>query len=203
MHRAIFMDRDGVINEIIYHQEMGIIDSPFTVEQFCLLPQVAEAINLINRMGFKAVVISNQPGIAKNHFSHETLARVDEKMKGELASGGAYLDAIYYCLHHPQASNVDYRKECDCRKPRAGMLLRSARRFSLDLTKCHLIGDAVSDVQAAWAVGCQPILVRTGKGRESLPLLRHFEGEPTVVVDDLSAAVDWILSQDAQPRPRH
>ncbi len=185
------MDRDGVINEIIYHQEMGIIDSPFTVEQFCLLPQVAEAIRLINRMGFKAVVISNQPGIAKGHFSRETLASVDAKMKDELAAGGAFLDAIYYCPHHPQASNKNYRKECDCRKPKPGLILQAARDGDIDLANSFMIGDGLTDIQAGHSAGCKAILL----GRLKCDLCRvmqDMEVNPDLIVPNLLEAIERI-----------
>jgi len=180
MHRAIFLDRDGVINEIIYHQEMGIIDSPFTVEQFCLLPHVAEAISLVNRMGFKAVVISNQPGIAKGHFNQETLARVDAKMKSELNAAGAFLDGIYYCLHHPQASNANYKKDCDCRKPKPGLLLQAARECDIDLANSFMIGDGLTDIQAGHSAGCKAILL----GRVKCDLCR--------VMQDMDVSPDYI-----------
>jgi len=185
------MDRDGVINEIIYHQEMGIIDSPFTVEEFCLLPQVAEAVRLINRMGFKAIVISNQPGIAKGHFSNETLDLVTEKMKSELAEGGASLDAIYYCLHHPYAGNGNYRKECDCRKPKPGLLLQAAREEDIDLTSSFMIGDGLTDIQAGQSAGCKAILL----GRMKCDLCRimqDMEVTPDLIVPNLLEAVERI-----------
>ena len=191
MHRAIFMDRDGVINEIIYHQEMGIIDTPFIVEQFCLLPQVAEAISLINQMGFKAVVVSNQPGIAKGHFSQETLARIDAKMKGELAAAGAFLDAIYYCLHHPQGSNGNYRMECDCRKPKPGLLLQAARDGDIDLTNSFMIGDGLIDIQAGHSAGCKTILL----GRVKCDLCRLMQDQdinPDLIAPNLLEAVKRI-----------
>lgn len=191
MHRAIFMDRDGVINEMIYHQEMGIIDSPFIVEQFRLLPQVAEAISLVNQMGFKAVVVSNQPGIARGNFSQETLARIDAKMKGELAAGGAFLDAIYYCRHHPQGSNGNYRRECDCRKPKPGLLLQAAREGDIDLTKSFMIGDGLTDIQAGHSAGCKTILL----GRMKCELCRLMQDKdinPDLIVPNLLEAVKRI-----------
>jgi D-glycero-D-manno-heptose 1,7-bisphosphate phosphatase len=185
------MDRDGVINEMIYHQEMGIIDSPFIVEQFRLLPQVAEAISLVNQMGFKAVVVSNQPGIARGNFSQETLARIDAKMKGELAAGGAFLDAIYYCRHHPQGSNGNYRRECDCRKPKPGLLLQAAREGDIDLTKSFMIGDGLTDIQAGHSAGCKTILL----GRMKCELCRLMQDKdinPDLIVPNLLEAVKRI-----------
>jgi len=191
MHRAIFMDRDGVINEMIYHQEMGIIDSPFTVEQFRLLPQVAEAVSLVNQMGFKAVVVSNQPGVARGHFSQETLARIDAKMKGELAAAGAFLDAIYYCFHHPLGSNGNYGIECDCRKPKPGLLLQAAREGNIDLSRSFMIGDGLTDIQAGHSAGCKTILL--GRMKCELCRLMQDQGiDPDLIAPNLLEAVKRI-----------
>ena len=187
--RAVFLDRDGVINE-------NRSDYVKSWEEVMFLPGVFESLRRLANTSYKIIVISNQSAIRRGLVTIATVEDIHRRMTEAVESHDGRIDSFVYCPHRPE-------EECDCRKPRAGMLLRSARRFSLDLTQCLLVGDAVSDVQAAWAVGCQPILVRTGRGWESLPLLRESEGGPTVVVDDLSAAVDWILSQDAQPRPRH
>ena len=101
--KAVFLDRDGVINELIYYREHGIIDSPFMVEQFRLLPGVGEAIKKFHDVGYKVILVSNQPGIAKGHMSEETFNKIREKMEEELTKEGAFLDGEYYCFHHPEA----------------------------------------------------------------------------------------------------
>ena len=122
-NKAVFLDRDGVINEIIYHKEMGIVDSPFTVEQFNLLPDVGKAINRFKNQGFKVILVSNQPGIAKDHFDMEVFEKIKEKMINELAKTGANLDAEYYCIHHPEAKIEKYKEICNCRKPKSGLFI--------------------------------------------------------------------------------
>jgi len=117
MKRGIFLDRDGVINAVVYDPEHGIIDSPTNVKQFGLLPGAGRAIKRIKEMGFLAVVVSNQPGIAKGKFSLEILQAIDKKMNKELAEFGARLDRTYYCLDHPEAVKKEYRKNSPCRKP--------------------------------------------------------------------------------------
>ena len=97
--KAVFLDRDGVINELIYHQEQGIIDSPFTAERFRLLPSVGEAIKRFHEMEYKVILVSNQPGIAKGHISEETFEKIRKKMREDLAREGAFLDGEYYCFH--------------------------------------------------------------------------------------------------------
>ena len=118
--KAVFLDRDGVINELLYYQEHGIIDSPFTVEQFKLLPGAGEAIRKLREGGFKTIVASNQPGIAKGYISQEAFDKIRAKMKDELAKEGAFLDGDYYCFHHPQGMVESLTVNCECRKPKPG-----------------------------------------------------------------------------------
>jgi D,D-heptose 1,7-bisphosphate phosphatase len=158
-HKAIFLDRDGVINELVYHQEQEVIDSPFTVSQFRLLPGVPEAIKMIHQAGYLAVLVSNQPGIAKGHMSNETFKKIQQKMKDELYKGGACLDAEYYCLHHPEAAIEQFRIICNCRKPQPGLLLKAAQELDIDLQQSWLIGDNLSDIQAGKSAGCRTILL--------------------------------------------
>jgi D-glycero-D-manno-heptose 1,7-bisphosphate phosphatase len=161
--KAVFLDRDGVINEIVYHLEMGVIDSPFTVRQFTLLPRVPEAIRCFNERGWKVIVVSNQPGIAKKHFTSEILDGMNQKLKRLLKRHSCYVDGIYYCLHHPEAKVARLRKRCDCRKPAAGLLLRAAADWDLDLDASYMIGDGITDIQAGKAAGCRTIFVGNWK----------------------------------------
>ena len=103
MSKAVFLDRDGVINELVYYPEMGIVDSPFTAEQLRLFPGVGEAISEFRDSGYKVILISNQPGIAKGNLSEETFEEIVKRMRDELSSQGASLDGEYYCFHHPEA----------------------------------------------------------------------------------------------------
>ncbi len=196
MDRAIFLDRDGVINEIVYHQDIGVIDTPFTPQQFQLLPGVAEAIRLINQTNFKAIVVSNQPGIAKNHFTEEILEQIDQKMRKELAKEGAFFDGIYYCLHHPDGSNGKYRKVCECRKPKPGLLLQAAGDLNIDLTQSYVIGDSITDVLAGQRAGCKTLLI----GRMKCDLCRLMDREgasPDLIVAGLLEAIKVIERREA------
>ncbi len=163
MTKAVFLDRDGVINKIIYHQETGILDTPFTVSQFKLLPRVGASIRMINSLGLKTIIVSNQPGLAKKHFDMRTLNAIDQKMHSSLSKQNAGLDAVYYCLHHPQAEDNRYKKNCKCRKPKPGLLSQAAKDFDLNLKKCYLIGDGITDIQAGKAVGCTTFLIGNHK----------------------------------------
>ncbi len=172
-NKAVFLDRDGVINEIVYHKEMGIVDSPFTVEQFKLLPDVGKAINRFHDQGFKVILISNQPGIAKDHHDMDVFKKIKEKMKTELAKTGAKLDAEYYCFHHPEAKIEKYKVICDCRKPKPGMILQAERDHDIDLSKSWMIGDGINDVQVGQKAGCKTILI----GRMKCDLCKILEDE--------------------------
>lgn len=172
-NKAVFLDRDGVINEVIYHKEMGIIDSPFTVEQLKLLPKVAEVINIFHDLGFRVIVVSNQPGMAKDHFSIDVFEKIREKMNTELKKDDAEVDAEYYCFHHPYATVKKYKKICNCRKPKPGMLKKAAEEHNIDLSKSWMIGDGIIDIAAGQTAGCKTILI----GRMKCDLCKIMEDE--------------------------
>lgn len=202
---AVFLDRDGVINELIYHEEAGIIDSPFTVAQLKLLPRVGAAIKLLNQNDINVIVVSNQPGIAKNHFTEAILEEMTDKLEDELADLGAHLDGIYYCLHHPEATNSKYLEICDCRKPKPGLILKAAKELSVDLKHSYVVGDNLSDIQAGKAAGCRTILL--GKPKcELCHLMESENARPGHIAPNLYEAVqvmlgnDGILSKGGEPK---
>ena len=194
-NKAVFLDRDGVINEVIYHKEMGIIDSPFTVEQLKLLPKVAEAINIFHDLGFRVIVVSNQPGMAKDHFSIDVFEKIREKMNTELKKDGAAVDAEYYCFHHPYATVKKYKKICNCRKPKPGMLQKAAEEHNIDLSKSWMIGDGITDIAAGQTAGCKTILI----GRMKCDLCKIMEDEnvkPDYIKPNLYKASLIIKTQE-------
>jgi len=200
--KAVFLDRDGVINELVYYQEAGVIDSPFVVEQFKLRPHVGEAIKLLNQVGYKTIVVSNQPGVAKNHFTLDTLRQMDTKMAGELSAQGAFLDRVYYCPHHPNGNNGDFRRACSCRKPQPGLLLQAAKEFDLDLSQCYMVGDNLTDVKAGKNAGCRTLLV--GKMKCELCHIMDEEGvKPDAIVGDLLEAAKTILKWEGKHGDLH
>jgi D-glycero-D-manno-heptose 1,7-bisphosphate phosphatase len=195
MHKAVFLDRDGVINAMVYDVEHGLVDSPANPDQFTLLPGVGQAVRTFNEMGWLTVVISNQPGIAKGKLTPALLDAITSKMHGELARDGARLDGVYYCLHHPDAVLDDYRVMCKCRKPRPGLILRAAADLDVDLHRAYMIGDGVVDVQAGRAAGCRTVFV----GRRKCYLCRVFDengGQPDHLVGSLLEAVGIIKEGD-------
>jgi D-glycero-D-manno-heptose 1,7-bisphosphate phosphatase len=156
---AVFLDRDGVINPLIYYEDASIVDSPFTLRQFTILPKVPKAIRLLNDLGLPVVIVSNQPGIAKRHFRRELLAQTEKKLWASLHASGAKVDGIYYCLHHPNAEEKSLRRRCRCRKPQIGMLTRAARDLNLSLTNSYMVGDGLTDIQAGARAECTTILL--------------------------------------------
>lgn len=153
--KAVFLDRDGTINKYV-----GFLND---INQFELIPGVAEAIKEINEMGYLAIVVTNQPVIARGEISEEELTNIHSKMETLLGAEGAYLDAIYYCPHHPHkgfsGERIEYKIDCNCRKPKPGLLLKAARDFNIDLTDSWLVGDTENDIKAGLAAGCHTALV--------------------------------------------
>lgn len=186
-NKAVFLDRDGVINEIVYHKEQGILDSPANTDEIHLLPEVGKAINKFKNLGYKVIIISNQPGIAKNKFTIESLEKMKQKVRDELKKQDASIDAEYYCLHHPEGKNPNYTMLCDCRKPKPGMILQAAEDHDIDLSKSWMIGDGVTDIQAGQAAGCKTILI--GRIKCDLCELLDIKGaEPNFIAPNLFKA---------------
>ena len=159
MTNAVFLDRDGVINQLVFFPDLGLIDSPLNPEQFKLMPGAAEAIKKFNRLGLKVIVVSNQPGIAKGKMSEQLFDAIRQKMKSLLAENGAHVDGEYYCLHHPEALRVEFKVKCHCRKPQPGLILKAAKELELKTSKCYMIGDGLTDIKAGQAVSCKSILI--------------------------------------------
>jgi D-glycero-D-manno-heptose 1,7-bisphosphate phosphatase len=163
LNRAVFFDRDGVINELVYHQEQEVIDSPFAPGQFKLVHGITRALKALHNGVYLAILVSNQPGIAKGHMTLNNFRLIRQKMNSELMKEGAELDGEYYCLHHPEALVEEYRVQCDCRKPLPGLLFKAARENDIDLKQSWMIGDNLSDIQAGKAAECRTILIGTAK----------------------------------------
>lgn len=189
--KAIFLDRDGVINELIYYQEQGVIDSPFAVEQFKLFPGVGEAIKKLHELDYKVILISNQPGIAKGHMSEETFQEIRMKMKEELVTEGAFLDGEYYCFHHPEAKIETLKANCECRKPKPSLLLQAAKEMDIDLPQSWMVGDGLTDVKAGKDAGCQTMLLGRMKC-ELCRLLDEEDARPDAITLNLNEAVQYI-----------
>jgi D-glycero-D-manno-heptose 1,7-bisphosphate phosphatase len=193
---AIFLDRDGVINRYVYNAEFGTVDSPANPEEFTLLPGVIEAITQFNQLGLLVIVVSNQPGIAKGRFSEALLQSMTRKMEDTVAAGGAKIDGVYYCLHHPQATVAEYRASCNCRKPGAGLLLQAAAERNIDLTRSYMVGDGVVDILAGEAAGTTTIFISPRKTYVADELERH-HAVPKHWVDGLPEAARLVQTLEA------
>ncbi len=194
--RAVFLDRDGVINRMVYNPDFGLVDSPANPDEFALLPGVSEAIAEINRIGLPVVVVSNQPGVAKGKFSPALLDAMTDKMTATVEAEGGRIDAIYYCLHHPQAALPEYRIACHCRKPQPGLLIRAAQELGIDLKASYMIGDGITDVLAGRAAGTQTIFISSRKCYLCDELARH-DVTPDYLAGDLGEAGEILRLLDA------
>jgi D-glycero-D-manno-heptose 1,7-bisphosphate phosphatase len=182
---AVFLDRDGTMNV-----DIGYVSSP---DQLVLYPWAAESVRLINQAGLKAIVVTNQSGVARGLYDEETLYRIHDRFARDLKREDALLDGIYYCPHHPRIGEPHYQILCDCRKPAPGMLLKAQREHGIDLTRSFVIGDKASDIEMADRAGARSVLVLTGYGRETLSHPEKWPCKPGSIADNLLAAVKQVL----------
>ena len=156
--KAIFLDRDGTINKYV-----GFLRD---IDDFELLPDVSQAIKRINAAGYLAIVVTNQPVIARGEVSYQQLDEIHKKMETLLGNDGAYIDAIYFCPHHPhrgyKGEIEELKINCDCRKPKAGMLIKAANDFNIDLKQSWMVGDGENDIKAGKNAGCKTALIGQG-----------------------------------------
>ncbi len=193
MTGAVFLDRDGTLVE-----EVGYLDR---LDRLQLFPWSVDAVRVLNRAGFKVVVVSNQAGVARGFFPEEFVGEVRQLIDQRMAAAGARIDGWYHCPHHPDAPLPQYRRVCECRKPRPGMIRQAATDLDLDPARSFVIGDRWLDVQLAHNVGAAGVLVRTGYGaseeRQAPVLSERSESKDGTkaefVADNLIDAVSWIL----------
>jgi len=189
--RAVLLDRDGTLTEMVYYPEHGFADSPFVPSQVRLIPGVGEALRKFKKMGYKLIVVSNQPGIAKKHFTMKTFGQMRKRMNELLANEGVVLDAEYYCFHHPQATLTKYRKTCDCRKPESGLLIRASEEHNVSLKDSFMVGDGLSDVVAGNRAGSRTILLGSLNSFVSR-LISENGAEPDYVARNIGEAADTV-----------
>jgi D-glycero-D-manno-heptose 1,7-bisphosphate phosphatase len=177
--KAIFLDRDGTINTL-----NGFIKSP---EDFNLIDGVAEAIRIINSLGYLTIVITNQPVIARGEIDFETLDLIHKKMETDLGKHGAYIDDLFFCPHHQDkgfpGERSEYKIDCDCRKPKPGMLFRAAKKYNIDLAQSFMVGDDKRDIQAGINAGCTPVFLSDN---------RNYEDDSVKTFNNLQNFVDWL-----------
>jgi D-glycero-D-manno-heptose 1,7-bisphosphate phosphatase len=190
MTKAVFLDRDGTINE-----DAGHITDPTLFE---LIAGSIEAMNKLRIAGFCLPLITNQAGVGRGLMTEHQLNRVLDAFQELLKEEGTHLDGVYYCPHHPEEAIGAYKQVCDCRKPGPEMLHRAAKDLDIDLEQSYVIGDHWSDATAGMAAGCQSILLRTGHGPQEIEKLSDQQKDSVAfIADNLSDAVGWILDRES------
>jgi D-glycero-D-manno-heptose 1,7-bisphosphate phosphatase len=187
--KAIFIDRDGTLSE-----EVGYVNH---LSRYRLFPFAVDAIRLVNRSPMLAVLVTNQAGVARGYFAESMIHAVHGEVKRALDEGGAHLDGVYFCPHHPSAGEPPYRQDCDCRKPKPGLLHRAASDLGIDLASSYVVGDRRGDLELAWSVGATAVMVKTGYGRGEIE--HHapaWPRQPDMVADHLLDAVVQVLSRE-------
>jgi D-glycero-D-manno-heptose 1,7-bisphosphate phosphatase len=188
MTPAVFLDRDGTLID-----EVGYLDR---LERLALFPYSIDAVRLLNRAGFRVVVVTNQAGVAHGMFEEQFVTDTHRYLDEKLAAAGARVDRYYYCPHHPNAAVEAYRIKCECRKPGTGMIRNAERELGLDIARSFVVGDRWLDIEMAQASGASGILVLTGYGKTEAS--RPREGvKADAVVANLIEATAWILRRNA------
>ena len=188
---AVFMDRDGTLSH-----EVGYVNHP---SRFRLYPWATDAVRAVNRASWLAVVVTNQAGVARGYFPEAVFAEVQDRLVRSIEVGGARFDAVYACLHHPSVGKPPYRADCDCRKPRPGLLRRAEAELGADLARSWVVGDRHSDLLLAWSVGARGALVKSGYGLGELAYLsERWPRQPDLVAENLLEAVERILGRDGE-----
>ena len=168
MDKVVFLDRDGTINiekEYLYKPE-----------DFEFIDGSIEAIKLLNQNGFKVIIVTNQAGIGRGYYTERDMENLHRYMNEILGHNGAYIDAIYFCPHHPTHGIGEYKTDCDCRKPKIGMLLQAEKKYKIDKSQSFMIGDKLSDVKAGRNYGIKSILVATGYGEDFKSYTTEYDG---------------------------
>lgn len=186
---AIFFDRDGTLSH-----EVGYVNH---LSRFRLLPYAIDAVRAVNGSGWLAVLVTNQAGVARGYFPESLVHEVHARVRADMEMGGARLDGIYVCVHHPTVGEPPYRQDCDCRKPRPGLLRQAEKELGVDLARSWMIGDRHGDLAVAWAAGARAAMVKTGYGLGELAWhSARWPRPPDLVAEHVLEAVERIVSLD-------
>ncbi len=185
---AVFIDRDGTVNE-----QMGYINH---ISRFVMLPGAAEAIRLLNMHQYLAIIVSNQSGVARGYYPIGLVDEVHAHMRALMEKEGAFVDGIFFCPHYERGSVPEYSIECDCRKPRTGLIEKARKAFEIDMDNSYVIGDRYSDIELALRSDMKGILVTTGYGQGDIDyVFPRLSFKPAHIARDLLHAVRWIIEE--------
>jgi D-glycero-D-manno-heptose 1,7-bisphosphate phosphatase len=188
---AVFIDRDGTINE-----QRGYINH---LSRFELLPGVSDAVKLLNKNNFFAIIVTNQSGVARGYYPVSLVHQIHELMTKSLEREGATIDGIFYCPHHPRGIVPEFTADCDCRKPKTGLVNQALKAFEIDMSNSYVVGDRYVDIELAIRLNLKGVLVKTGYGLGEVEyIIPKMPGKPNHVAEDLMDAVKWILNQEGE-----
>ena len=193
MKKAVFLDRDGTVNEEVgYMRELSMLT---------LIPGVGRAIKKLNAAGFLVVLVTNQSGVARGYFPESLVGEAHAQLEELLGADGARIDAVYYCPHHPTVGTTHHTRACACRKPGTGLIDQAARDLTIDVSRSYMVGDKWSDVELGHRAGAASILVRSGFAADDPGNARpEHVADPDFTAHDLAEAADWIIAHSKAGR---
>ena len=190
MTRAVFLDRDGVLNPEVLNPSTGQYESPYELKDFRIYPFVPDSLRALHSAGYLLFIVSNQPGYAKGKASMENLKAIADKMEADLLSQRIEIARSYYCFHHPEGVVPEYSGPCKCRKPSPFFLQQATKDFSLNLNKSWMLGDRFSDIECGKAAGTRTILVGAAMPKDGTVL-----DPPDYAARNLAVAAEIIVSE--------
>ncbi len=191
MNKGVFLDRDGTVNE-----EVGYLTD---IGKLRLIKGAGAAIKRLNEAGYTVVLVTNQSGVARGYFPEALVHEAHARLREMLQHDGARIDAVYYCPHHPKAGNSHYTVDCDCRKPRTGLIDRAVKELDIDTRHSYMVGDKWSDVELGQRAGVHAILVMSGFAPDDPGNKRPEKiSDPDFIAHSLSEAADWIIEREGK-----
>ncbi|MGE5840758.1 MAG: D-glycero-alpha-D-manno-heptose-1,7-bisphosphate 7-phosphatase [Deltaproteobacteria bacterium] len=185
---AVFIDRDGTINE-----QMGYVNH---VSRFRILPRVPQAIRMLNRRGHLVLVVTNQSGVARGYYPLELVEALHRLLITRIKEKNARIDGIFFCPHHPAGAVPEFSGDCDCRKPKTGLIEQACKSFEIDLHRSFVVGDMCTDMELARRAGVTGVMVKTGYGLGEIEyILPGRTAKPAHIAEDLLDAVRWIIGR--------
>lgn len=191
MQKAFFLDRDGVIIHMVYNRENGLVHTVLDKSQIKFVPYIFKLLIKIKRLGFKIIIISNQPDIALKKISAKSFIAITKTINKKLEEKGIFFDDEYYCFHHPYSRLKKFKKKCTCRKPGISLLVKAAQKHHINLKKSWFIGDGVNDIIAGHKAGCKTILLTNSEETEYLRIFEEkLQGiKPNYIVKNLKEVI--------------